>query len=133
MLLKLQNQNILNQYLYRKKGGLIRDYADYSLIINSDNAARIQELHNLISHIICEIVKMILMKNNKILKEWKKFHTIILISMEFSQNKVYVDQTGKETIRCDRADGLAFDILENLKINIYGKLNILFCLKNKIQ
>ncbi len=56
------------------------------------------------------------MKNNKILREWKKFHTIIFdFDGVFTNNKVYVDQTGKETIRCDRADGLAFDILRKFK------------------
>ncbi len=27
----------------------------------------------------------------------------------FTNNKVYLDQTGKELVRCDRSDGLAFD------------------------
>ncbi|MBO6538826.1 MAG: haloacid dehalogenase [Rhizobiaceae bacterium] len=29
----------------------------------------------------------------------------------FTDNKVYVDQNGVETVRCDRADGLAFDMV----------------------
>ena len=52
-----KSKNIKSISLLGKKGGLIRDYADYSLIINSDITARIQELHNLIGHIICEIVE----------------------------------------------------------------------------
>ena len=52
-----KSKSITSISLLGKKGGLIRDYADYSLIINSDITARIQELHNLIGHIICEIVE----------------------------------------------------------------------------
>lgn len=29
----------------------------------------------------------------------------------FTDNKVYVDQNGKESVRCDRADGLGLDLL----------------------
>ena len=29
----------------------------------------------------------------------------------FTDNKVYLDEHGKESVRCDRSDGLAFDIL----------------------
>jgi 3-deoxy-D-manno-octulosonate 8-phosphate phosphatase (KDO 8-P phosphatase) len=29
----------------------------------------------------------------------------------FTDNKVWVDQDGRESVRCDRADGLAFDML----------------------
>lgn len=47
---------------------------------------------------------------------WKSFHTIIFdFDGVFTNNKVYVDENGKETIRCDRADGLAFDILRKFK------------------
>ena len=52
-----KSKNIKSISLLGKKGGLIKDYVDYSLIINSDITARIQELHNLIGHIICEIVE----------------------------------------------------------------------------
>jgi 3-deoxy-D-manno-octulosonate 8-phosphate phosphatase (KDO 8-P phosphatase) len=33
----------------------------------------------------------------------------------FTENKVWVDQDGKESVRCDRADGLAFDLLRALQ------------------
>ncbi|MDB2636297.1 HAD hydrolase family protein [Alphaproteobacteria bacterium] len=33
-----------------------------------------------------------------------------------TNNFVYVDQEGKETVRCSRADGLAFDVLRKLNI-----------------
>ena len=52
-----KSKSIKSISLLKKKGGLIKDYADYSLIINSDITARIQELHNLISNIIRVIGK----------------------------------------------------------------------------
>lgn len=32
-----------------------------------------------------------------------------------TNNKVYVDEVGKETVLCSRADGLAFDVLKKIK------------------
>ena len=34
-----------------------------------------------------------------------------------TNNKVYVDQNGKESVECNRADGIAFEILNKLKID----------------
>ena len=36
-----------------------------------------------------------------------------------TDNKVYVDQNGKESVCCSRSDGLAFDVLRKLKIQTY--------------
>ena len=36
-----------------------------------------------------------------------------------TDNKVYVGQDGKELVKCDRGDGLAFDALRKLSINVY--------------
>jgi len=36
-----------------------------------------------------------------------------------TDNKVYVDQNGKESVCCSRSDGLAFDVLRKLKIPTY--------------
>ena len=43
--------------LLGKGGGKIKDAADVSIVIPSDNTARIQESHIMIGHIICEIVE----------------------------------------------------------------------------
>ncbi len=42
----------------------------------------------------------------------------------FTDNKVWVDQDGRESVRCDRGDGLAFDLVRAYKQR--GKLNIDF-------
>lgn len=42
----------------------------------------------------------------------KDIHTIIFdFDGVFTDNKVYVDETGRESVRCDRADGFAIDLL----------------------
>lgn len=43
--------------LLGKSGGLIKDKADHTLIVKSNETARIQEMHLLIGHIICEIIE----------------------------------------------------------------------------
>ena len=48
--------------------------------------------------------------------EWEKIHTLIFdFDGVLTDNKVYVDENGKESIMCDRSDGLAFDILKKFK------------------
>ena len=43
---------------------------------------------------------------------WRDLHTIIFdFDGIFTNNYVYLDQNGNESVRCDRGDGLAFDIL----------------------
>ena len=36
-----------------------------------------------------------------------------------TDNKVYLDQDGKESVSCSRADGLAFDVLHKLHKPVY--------------
>jgi len=42
--------------LLGNNGGKCKRYSDISIVIPSDNTARIQELHILVGHIICEII-----------------------------------------------------------------------------
>ena len=42
----------------------------------------------------------------------KTIHTVAFdFDGVFTDNKVWVDQNGRETVRCDRGDGLAFDLV----------------------
>lgn len=54
---KAKEKDIKTFALLGKNGGIVKDLADYSLVIHSNETARIQELHLLIGHIICEIVE----------------------------------------------------------------------------
>lgn len=41
--------------LLGKDGGILKNYSDYTLIVQSDTTARIQECHILIIHMLCEL------------------------------------------------------------------------------
>lgn len=49
------------------------------------------------------------------LKPFPELASIHTVAMDFdgvfTDNKVWVDQDGRESVRCDRADGLAFDLV----------------------
>ena len=57
LLEKAKEKEINSVAILGKGGGLIKDLAGYTLIINSDSTARIQEVHILIGHIICQIIE----------------------------------------------------------------------------
>jgi len=56
-LIQAQNMKIKTIGLLGKKGGDCKDYSDVSLIVPSDITARIQEMHILIEHLLCELVE----------------------------------------------------------------------------
>ena len=47
----------------------------------------------------------------------------------FTDNKVWVDQDGRESVRCDRGDGLAFDLVRAFQKS--GKINAEFFILSK--
>ena len=47
-------------------GGEMKDCVDVSIVVPSNDTARIQEVHITIGHIICEIIEQDLMHENKI-------------------------------------------------------------------
>lgn len=47
----------------------------------------------------------------------------------FTDNKVWVDQDGRESVRCDRGDGLAFDLVRAFQRQ--GKINAEFFILSK--
>ena len=52
-----------------------------------------------------------------------RFHTVVFdFDGVFTDNRVWVDQDGRESVCCDRADGLAFDLVRALRKK--GELNI---------
>lgn len=48
---------VISVALLGKGGGAARELADHAIVVPSDNSARIQELHGLILHAICEEVE----------------------------------------------------------------------------
>jgi len=52
--------------------------------------------------------------SDKQFPDWKDIHTIVFdFDGVFTDNKVWVDQNGVESVQCDRGDGLGFDLLRN--------------------
>ena len=50
--------------------------------------------------------------SDKNIPYWRDVHTIVFdFDGVFTDNRVWVDQNGIESIRCDRSDGLGFDLL----------------------
>ena len=43
--------------LLGNKGGKIKKIVDYPLIVNSKSTPRIQEVHRVVSHLICDLVE----------------------------------------------------------------------------
>ena len=56
-IIKAKSMNIKTISLLGKEGGLVKGLANHSLIINSKETSRVQEMHLLVGHIICEIVE----------------------------------------------------------------------------
>lgn len=51
------------------------------------------------------------------LPDWKTVHTIVFdFDGVFTDNRVYVDQTGNEIVCCNRSDGLAFDMVRSFAL-----------------
>ena len=92
--IKLQNQKVLNQYLYWEKRRPNKRLADYSLILIQILLLEFKN-YNLIGYIICEIVEDDLNENNKIKRMEEVSYNHFDFDGVFTNNKVYVDQTGK--------------------------------------
>tara|TARA_B100000795_G_scaffold73992_2_gene52451 strand:+ start:1913 stop:2506 length:594 start_codon:yes stop_codon:yes gene_type:complete len=56
-LIQAQKMGIKTVGLLGNKGGECKDYSDISLIVPSSITARIQEIHILIEHLLCELVE----------------------------------------------------------------------------
>ena len=53
---KARDMNIISVGFLGKNGGEAKDLCNYSFIVPSSNTARIQEVHILLGHIICEYI-----------------------------------------------------------------------------
>jgi D-sedoheptulose 7-phosphate isomerase len=56
-LIQAQKMGIKTIGLLGKKGGKCKNYVDIPIIVPSDTTARIQEVHILIEHLLCELVE----------------------------------------------------------------------------
>ena len=81
---------------------------------------------------------------DKKLPDWRDLHTIVFdFDGVFTDNKVWVDQNGVESVRCDRGDGLGFDIhsfepdgrdrLIEVKTTAFAKESAFFITPNELE
>ena len=56
--IKAREIGIVTIAMTGNSGGKLKDLADFHLIVPSENVSRIQEIHLLVGHIICEMVEM---------------------------------------------------------------------------
>ncbi|MDA1095641.1 MAG: hypothetical protein O3B84_00055 [Chloroflexi bacterium] len=64
------------------------------------------------------------------LPELSSLHTVAFdFDGVFTDNKVWVDQDGRESVRCDRRDGLAFDLVRSFRR--HGRLDAEFLILSK--
>lgn len=67
---------------------------------------------------------------SRVLPKLTDIHTVVFdFDGVFTDNKVWVDQDGRESVRCDRGDGLAFDIVRTFQRQ--GKLKANFFILSK--
>ena len=72
------------------------------------------------------------MKGEKYIKKWNEFHTIVFdFDGVFTDNKVYLNEQGEESIRCDRSDGLGINLLNRFKIKNSWDLEYFILSKEK--
>jgi 3-deoxy-D-manno-octulosonate 8-phosphate phosphatase (KDO 8-P phosphatase) len=66
------------------------------------------------------------------LPDWKSIHTIAFdFDGVFTDNKVWVREDGKESVRCDRGDGLAFDMLRKFSLKVGWNVDYFILSKEK--
>ena len=58
-----KNRKAITIGILGKEGGDIKDVCDISIIVNEKDTPKIQEVHRVIIHIICEIVEEQLQEN----------------------------------------------------------------------
>lgn len=63
--LRAREKNISIVSLLGKDGGKMREISDISIVVPSQDTARIQEVHLLIIHIICQMIEKKLFKSGK--------------------------------------------------------------------
>lgn len=63
---------------------------------------------------------------------WKSIHTLVFdFDGVFTDNKVSVDEHGNESVTCDRADGLAINILQAFRERMDWNLEVFILSKEK--
>ena len=99
-------------------GGEAIQLCDEVFLVPSNVTGRIQECHITAGHALMEYIEDGLIKEKIYTPYIMDIEEIDALVFDFdgvlTNNKVYVNQDGLESVCCSRADGLAFDALKNL-------------------
>jgi D-sedoheptulose 7-phosphate isomerase len=102
-------------------GGKLADCSDVCLKVPAEKVFDIQEFHLPVYHLLCILVEETLFGKKKpenIRQEFTQKVEMIVFDFDgvFTDNKVYVNQDGVESVVCDRADSLGIQMLKKAKI-----------------
>ena len=99
-----------------ESGGQLAAYCDVCLKVPASNVVDIQEYHLPVYHLLCMLVEEAIFGEERIKTDQKRFPDkveLIIFDFDgvFTNNKVYVDQNGIESVVCDRGDGLGVQMM----------------------
>jgi D-sedoheptulose 7-phosphate isomerase len=99
-----------------ESGGQLAAYCDVCLKVPASNVVDIQEYHLPVYHLLCMLVEEAVFGEERLKTDKKRFPDkveLIIFDFDgvFTNNKVYVDQNGIESVVCDRGDGLGVQML----------------------
>ena len=99
-----------------ESGGQLAAYCDVCLKVPASNVVDIQEYHLPVYHLLCMLVEEAIFREERIKTDQKRFPDkveLIIFDFDgvFTNNKVYVDQNGIESVVCDRGDGLGVQMM----------------------
>jgi D-sedoheptulose 7-phosphate isomerase len=119
---KIQGIHVIG--LTGENGGELAEVADICLKVPATNVVDIQELHLPVYHLLCMLIEETLFGKDKTTSfEVKLPEKVELIVFDFdgvfTNNKVYVNQDGVESVVCDRGDGLGIQMLKEAGIPMF--------------
>ena len=104
-------------------GGKVFELCDEVSYVSGNEIGRIQEYHISAGHGLIEYIEDCLIEEKIYLFTTMDIEKIDALIFDFdgvlTDNKVYVCQNGTESVCCNRADGLAFDVFKKIGLPVY--------------
>ncbi len=128
---KVRNLTVIA--LTGEAGGKLRDVADICVRVPARRVDQVQELHLPVYHYLCamleetlfgvspEVIPMVDVDGCEKLPTPRLVpsppaYVVFDFDGVFTNNKVYLDQNGKETVVCDRRDGLGLEMMRRANV-----------------
>jgi len=121
---KMKNIKVIG--LTGSRGGKLKTLADVCISVPSDKTHKIQEYHLPIYHFLCYSLEARFFDKEK-QKEKRgnakanklPLHIFFDFDGVLTDNKVYLTQDGKESVMCDRSDGLGINLIKKMGIEVH--------------